>query len=82
MELFRARVEQFENDEEAQLKSLVQDVAAAAEKTGAIPNIRISGTTAVLVYFDGTSIFVANVGDSKAVLGTYDERRETQQDIM
>jgi len=40
-----------------------------------VPNILISGTTAVLVYFDGKKIFVANVGDSMAVLGYYDDNR-------
>ena len=33
-------------------------------------NISVSGTTAVMAYYDKQDLFVANVGDSRAVLGT------------
>ena len=81
MELFRDRFESFENDEAAQLKKLVEDVAQAVETSPLVPNIRISGTTAVLVYFDGKNIFVANVGDSMAILGYYDNHQSSQRGL-
>ena len=52
------------------MKFLVEDVTEETECN--VEDTEIAGSTAILVYFDKRHIYVASIGDSKAILGHTD----------
>ncbi len=47
---------------------------ACQEVKSRVPDIEFSGSTGVMVFFSGQELFTANVGDSRAILCTMENR--------
>jgi serine/threonine protein phosphatase PrpC len=63
------RIAIFKSSPMESLTELIEETNSVLNTTSTIET-SISGTTAVLVYFDFQDLYVANVGDSRCVLGT------------
>mgnify|MGYP000005051471 CR=1 FL=1 len=70
----------FQSNAEQALCEMIETCDKSLEASG-IPS-ELSGTTCVVVYIDGTSVFVASLGDSRAVLATLPKEKSYRSENL
>lgn len=73
---FKANIAQFKSNAKLAVETIIQECDNALKAPSSRIDYSISGTTAVVVYLDVTGIYVASVGDSRAILATVPKPRE------
>ncbi|CAG9316729.1 unnamed protein product [Blepharisma stoltei] len=78
-EYFKNNASDFKAHPKEALDSIIEECDHALSQPSSKVDPLISGTTAVVMYIDETGLYVASVGDSRAILATVPKKNEEVQ---